>query len=168
MQQEHVHLRRSITCYFASLLVLFVLSAIHLFNWFYSFSLNKLSLICFRNWKKKKINKKIKLVWKIRVNPTRLVTWLTHLKMTCFDPRPVWPTNPIDPTWTRPKPDLISTRSPLFATSTYNQGKEKECKNTTSWLLRKEGNKRFFDMFGREFREEKRENLCDETSFNPF
>ena len=43
------------------------LSAIYLLNWFYSFSLNRLSLICFCNWKKKK---KI-LVWKIRVNPTR-------------------------------------------------------------------------------------------------
>ena len=40
------------------------LSAIHLLNWFYSFSLNRLSLICFCNLKKKK------LVWKIRVNPT--------------------------------------------------------------------------------------------------
>ena len=29
------------------------LSAIHLFMWFYSFSLNRLSLICFYNWKKK-------------------------------------------------------------------------------------------------------------------
>ena len=64
------------------------LSAIHLFNWFYSFSLNRLSLICFCNLKKKK-----KLVWKIRVNPTRLATRLTH-----FDPRLVWPTDPIDPT----------------------------------------------------------------------
>ena len=30
------------------------LSAIHLLNWFYSLSLNRLSLICFCNWKKKK------------------------------------------------------------------------------------------------------------------
>ena len=44
------------------------ISAIHLLNWFYSFSLDRLSLICFCNWKKKK---KKKLVWKIRVNPTR-------------------------------------------------------------------------------------------------
>ena len=50
------------------------LSAIHLINWFYSFSLNRLSLIWFCNWKKKKK----KLVWKIQVNPTRPATRLTR------------------------------------------------------------------------------------------
>ena len=30
------------------------LSEIHLLNWFYSFSLNRLSLFCFCNWKKKR------------------------------------------------------------------------------------------------------------------
>ena len=65
-----------------------VLSAIHLLNWFYSLSLNRLSLICFRNWKKKK-----KLVWKISVNPT-------------------WPN--MQPDWPNPNP----TRPTHFATST--------------------------------------------------
>ena len=35
-------------------------------------------------------------MWKIRVNPTRPTTWLiwtcfNPLKMTCFDPQPIWP-----------------------------------------------------------------------------
>ena len=63
------------------------LSAIHFLNWFYSFLLNRLSLICFCKLKKKKF------VWKIRFNPTRHATRLTRLKMTCdlFDPTRTWP-----------------------------------------------------------------------------
>ena len=39
------------------------LSAIYLFNWFYSFSLNRLSLICFCNWKNKKTKTKTNQTW---------------------------------------------------------------------------------------------------------
>ena len=69
------------------------LSGIHFLNWFYLFSLNRLSLICFFNWKKKK------LVWKIRVNPTRLTyNRIDPFKKTHFDPWPDWPANSINPT----------------------------------------------------------------------
>ena len=59
------------------------LSAIHLINWFYSFSLNRLSLIWFCNWKKKK-----KACLKNTGKPDS----------TC---------NPIDPTWTWPNPPVL-------------------------------------------------------------
>ena len=62
------------------------LSAIYLFNWFYSFSLNKLSLICFCNWKKKK-------------------TCLENTGQP--DPRLIWPVNPIDTTQIWPGPPVL-------------------------------------------------------------
>ena len=82
------------------------LSTIHLFNWFYLFSLNKLSLICFCNWKKKK---KTCLKNTDKANPTRFTyleiirfdlqpaipTRFTCLEIICFDLRPV---KPIDST----------------------------------------------------------------------
>ena len=75
------------------------LSAIHLLNWFYSFSLNKLSLLCFCNWG-------LFFFWKIRVNPTWPATRLTHLKMTCFDLfDPL--TRLIDPTQTWPDSSVL-------------------------------------------------------------
>ena len=40
------------------------LSAIHFLNWFYSFSLNKLSLIYFCNWKKKNLFEKYRSKFK--------------------------------------------------------------------------------------------------------
>ena len=83
------------------------LITIHLLNWFYSFSLNRLSLICFCNWKKKKTCLKNTG----QPDPTRPETWLTRLKMACFDLRPIWPANPIDP-----------TRPTCFAMSTYIHG----------------------------------------------
>ena len=86
------------------------LSAIHLLNWFYSFSLKKLSLICFCNWKKKKKKTCLKNMGK--PNLTRPITRLTSSKLTRFDPQPVWPANPIDPTWTRPDRFATSTRPP--------------------------------------------------------
>ena len=49
------------------------LGAIHFLNWFYSFSLKNLPLICFCKFFYHK-----KFVWKIQVNPTWLETWLTH------------------------------------------------------------------------------------------
>ena len=70
------------------------LSAIHLLNWFYSISLNRLSLICFCNLKKKKK----KLVWKIRVN---------RLDPTCNPIDPFWPANLIDLTRTWPDPPIF-------------------------------------------------------------
>ena len=77
------------------------LSGIHFLNWFYLFSLNRLSLICFFNWKKKK-----KLVWKIRVNPTRLTyNPIDPFKKTHFDPWPDWPANSINPT--QPNPPVL-------------------------------------------------------------
>ena len=74
------------------------LSAIYLFNWFYSFSLNKLSLICFCNWKKKK------LVWKIWVNSTKPATQLTRLKW------PILIRDLFDPPTQLTRPELDSTR----------------------------------------------------------
>ena len=38
---------------------------------------------------------------------TQPATQLTRLKMTHFDPRLVWPTNPIDPTQTQPDPPVL-------------------------------------------------------------
>ena len=82
-----------------------------LFNWFYSFFLNRLSLIC--NWKKKK-----RLVWKIQVNLTWPTTQLTHLKMTYFYLQPNWPNPSV-------LPRLISAHHqslivPCFNSELYN------------------------------------------------
>ena len=89
-----MHLRRSITCYFASLLVLFVLSTIHLLNWFYSFSLNRLSLIFFCNWKKKK-----KPCLKNMSKPDPTCNPIDSFKNNPFWPVAHWPANLIDLTW---------------------------------------------------------------------
>ena len=62
------------------------LSVIHLLNWFYSFSLNMLSLICFCNWKKRKTCLKNTGQW----NPT-------PNSINLFDPQPDW-TDPTRPT----------------------------------------------------------------------
>ena len=56
------------------------LGAIHFLNWFYSFSLKNLPLICFCKFFYHK-----KFVWKIQVNPTWLETWLTHNSIDPFE-----------------------------------------------------------------------------------
>ena len=65
------------------------LSAIHLFNWFNSFSPNILSLICFSTWKKKSCLKNVG-----QPSPTRN-------SIDSFDLQLDWPTNPVDSTGTR-------------------------------------------------------------------
>ena len=45
-------------------------------------------------------------------DPTQPTTRLTYLKMTRFDPRPIWPANPIDPTNPPILPRLLIILSP--------------------------------------------------------
>ena len=81
-------------------------------NWFYSFFLNKLSLICFCKKKKGFENTG-------QPNPTRLI----HLKTTRFDTWPVWPSTQLTdlnrPDLTRPFCHVSSQNQMLWEFSNF-------------------------------------------------
>ena len=103
------------------------------------------------NWQIASTLKKKKKKWKIRVNSTRLATWLnprpvwpatwlTRLKMTCFDPWPVLTRDSIDPSC--PTPSVLPCLLPfmdktcllcLWLYYEFNE-KLKEQSNNLIWL----------------------------------